>query len=205
MAQPKKKISNPNTITITITITITEITDTDFRSTFSLSKSQSKHKFQIYDFHFSLSEIINTNTNTNSHEWVELNPKKRKKNGDSARSTTVRTKQSWDLRETGMARTKLPPSLLKSVGTARTVLPSVKNGSPASSCLMSSWCSSRYTYGLWSCMWDRRRWKMKRWEAVSERAEEMRGMKGWNEERNWKFRVLILYIYKGNLVILYII
>ena len=124
----KKKISDPNTITITTT----KITYTDFRSTFSLSKSQSKHKFQIYDFHFSLSEIIYTNTNTNSHEWGELNPEKKKKNGDSARSATARTKRSWDLRETGTARTKLPPSLLKSVRTARTVLPSVENGSPTS-------------------------------------------------------------------------
>ena len=83
------------------------------------------------------------------------------------------------------------------------VLPSVRNGSPASSCLMSSWCSSCYTCGLWPCVWDR--WEMKKWEVVSERAEEMRGVRGWNEERNWKFRVLTIYIYEGNLVILYII
>ena len=121
----KKKNSDPNTITIININTNTENTNTDFRSTFSLSKSQSKHKFQIYDFHFSLSQIINTNTN--SHDWGELNPekkkkkKKEKKNGDSARSATARTKRSWDLRETGTVRTKLPPSLLKSVRTARMV------------------------------------------------------------------------------------
>ena len=135
----------------------------------------------------------------NEANWTQ------KKSGDSARSGMVRTKRSWDLREMGTVRTKLPPSLLKSVRTVRTVLPSVGNKSLANSCLMSSWCSSRYTYGLWPCMWDCWRWEMKRWEAVNERAEEMRGVRGWNEERNWKFRVLTLYICEGNLVILYII
>ena len=45
---------------------------------------------------------------------------------------------------------------------------------------------------------DERQWvrELKRWEVVSERAEEMRGVRGWNEERNWKFRVLTLYIYE---------
>ena len=52
---------------------------------------------------------------------------------------------------------------------------------------------------------DAERWRderqgvreLKRWEAWD--------LRGWNEERNWKFRVLTLYIYEGNLVILYII
>ena len=170
-----------------------------------------KHRFQIYIFPFKITiqtQISNlwfsffpfrNHKHKHKHKftwlrWTEPRKKeKRKKNGDSTRSATARMKQSWDLREMGTARTKLHPSLLKSVGTARTVLPSVENESPASSCLMSSWCSSCYTYDLWPCMWDR--WEMKRWEAVSERLEEMRGVRGWNEERNWKFRVLTLYIY----------
>ena len=70
-------------------------------------------------------KILDPNTNTNSHDWGELNPpqkkEKRKKNGDSARLATARTKWSWDLRQTGTARMKLPPSLLKSVRTTRMV------------------------------------------------------------------------------------
>ena len=160
----KKKNSDPNTNTNTITNinTNTEITNTDFRSTFSLSKSQSKHKFQIYDFHFSLSEIINTNTN--SHDWDELNPEKKRKKEKKMETVWDRRRQgrngveTWEKREWRGWNCLLPFLNLSErrgrLALLVSVLPSIRNGSPASSCLMSSWCSARYTYGLWPCVWD---------------------------------------------------
>ena len=124
----RPNITNTNTNPNTITNINIEITNTDFRS--AIFPFKITNQTQISDLWFSFFPFRN-HKHKHKFTWLrrteprkkkeKKKKEKRKKNGDSVRSATARMKRSWDLRETGMARTKLPPSLLKSVGTARTV------------------------------------------------------------------------------------
>ena len=178
-----------------------------------------KHRFQIYIFPFKItiqtqiSDLwfsffpFKNHKHKHKHKftWLRRTEPRKKKRKKKKKMETVRDwwrrgrngVETWKKRER-RGRNCLFPFLNLSkrrgwLALLVSVLPSVGNGGPASSCLMSSWCSSCYTYGLWLCMWDHL--EMKRWEAMTERAEEMRGIRGWNEERNWKFMVLTIYIW----------